>query len=341
MESIDLRSAHLVPAPGTEGWLCRTPGAIVWAPSTGPEAGELISACLGVGGPAELLGRVGARLADPNAAPWPPFAIVAVRGRDLVAVVHGPVEVVVRRDGAEEVLRGGDDVGSWLHRVLHGVAAARSGKPTSGEAYANLRDGVVLAGGFALLTSESAAGETSERAAGERVAAAAVAGAAEEVTVLEEPVVLGSSTAPEPARPRRGARASRGEVLIAEAPTVAAAVPLGKLTWDNGDVHELSGPALIGRDVTSDEQVRSGELSPITPSGQNDSMSRVHAELRPAGNEVVVIDRGSTNGTFVWDDVSRAWQRLSPGEPQRVASGAVLAFGERTATFEGVVATVG
>jgi hypothetical protein len=334
METIDLASARLVPAPGAEGWLCRTPGAVVWAPSTGSEAEELISACLGVSGPTELLGRVGARLADPDAAPWPPFAIVAVRGPDLVAVVHGPVEVVVRRGGAQEVLRGGDDVGSWLHRVLHDVAAARAGKPASGEAYANLRDGVVLAGGFALVMSG--------RSGGESVAAPSVA--ADEVTVIEEPVVLGGSTATEAAKPRRGGRAAQGEVAAvaaAEAPTVAQVMPLGKLTWDNGDVHELIGPALIGRDVAGDDAVKSGELAPITPSGQCDSMSRVHAELRLAGNEVVVIDRGSTNGTFIWDDVSRAWQRLSPGEPQRVASGAVLAFGERTATFEGVAAAVG
>jgi RND superfamily putative drug exporter len=63
-------------------------------------------------------------------------------------------------------------------------------------------------------------------------------------------------------------------------------------------------------------------------------MSRVHAELRPRGSDLVVIDRGSTNGTFVWDEASRAWQRLVAGQPQAVPAGTVLAFGERTATFE-------
>ena len=85
-----------------------------------------------------------------------------------------------------------------------------------------------------------------------------------------------------------------------------------------------------------DEAVLSGELEALVPGGQNDSMSRVHAEVRPSMGDIVVVDRGSTNGTFVWDDAAKAWQRLSPGEPHVVHPGAVLAFGERTATVEAI-----
>jgi RND superfamily putative drug exporter len=109
---------------------------------------------------------------------------------------------------------------------------------------------------------------------------------------------------------------------------------LGRLTWDNGEVDQLRGAVLVGRDVASDEAVLGGQLAALVPSGQNDSMSRVHAELRPRGSDLVVIDRGSTNGTFVWDEASRAWQRLVAGQPQAVPAATVLAFGERTATFE-------
>jgi hypothetical protein len=116
--------------------------------------------------------------------------------------------------------------------------------------------------------------------------------------------------------------------------------PLVKLTWDNGEVNELVGAALVGRDVALDEAVLSGELAALVPGGQNDSMSRVHAEVRPSGGDIVVVDRGSTNGTFVWDDAAKAWQRLSPGEPHVVHPGAVLAFGERTATLEAISSSV-
>ena len=128
-----------------------------------------------------------------------------------------------------------------------------------------------------------------------------------------------------------------GLPLVPGAPEVdGPRPPLGKLTWDNGEVNELLGAALVGRDVGLDGSVVSGELAALVPSGQNDSMSRVHAELRPSGWDVIVIDRGSTNGTFIWDEASKAWQRLLPDEPHVVRPGAVLAFGERTATFETV-----
>jgi RND superfamily putative drug exporter len=129
------------------------------------------------------------------------------------------------------------------------------------------------------------------------------------------------------------AEAARSFNAPGQAVTVVMSA-LGKLTWDNGEVHQLVGPVLIGRDVVGDEAVVSGELAPMVPSGQNDSMSRVHAELRAREGELVVVDRGSTNGTFIWDEPAKAWQRLAAGEPHVVRTGTVLAFGERTATFE-------
>lgn len=110
--------------------------------------------------------------------------------------------------------------------------------------------------------------------------------------------------------------------------------PLGSLNWDDGEVSSLGQGALVGRDVAGDEAVSAGNLVAVVPRGVNDSMSRVHAEVRAAGWDVTVLDRGSTNGTFIWDEAARAWQRLVPGEEELVGPGTVLAFGERTATFE-------
>ena len=109
--------------------------------------------------------------------------------------------------------------------------------------------------------------------------------------------------------------------------------PLGRLTWDNGETDSLPGAVLVGREVGLDAAVVAGELAPLVPSGPNDSMSRVHAELRPSGWDVVVIDRASTNGTFVWDEASRAWQRLTRARRTCCKGGPSLAFGERTATL--------
>ncbi len=378
MTGIDLSTARLVPVTGGQGWLARLPGAVVWVLGPAKQAGELISTCLAAPGPTELLGRVGSRLSDSQAAPWPPFVIVAARGPDLVSVVHGPVEVETVQDGTEARLYGGDEVGSWLNRALKGATLLRSGEPGDVEDLSDLRDGVVRASGF-VLTGEprskraaSAPAGAGQRTSGQTGDAERPerAGRSEKAGQELQPEQVGQAAAQEPvasARAKadaptvveghafssnatvRGVNCPQGHlndprdsacrvcgapIDPGDAQVVGPRPPLGRLTWDNGEVHELGGPTLVGRDVDLDGAVTAGELSPLVPGGQVDSMSRVHAELRLDGWDVLVIDRGSTNGTFVWDEKTKAWQRLVPGEPQVVRGGTVLAFGERTATFE-------
>ena len=443
VSGIDISSARLVPGIGTDGWLARLPGAVVWIPGSGHDAEELISACLTASSPTELLGRVGSRLADPEAAPWPPFAIAASRGAELVAVVHGPVELVEDDDGEERRLFGGEDVGSWLNRLLRGARSLRAGQAGDNEGLADLREGIIRASGFLLVPSDRPAGarastrKPAQADAAKDVAAASQAAVGSQAAVASQAVVPGRRwsqaaaasqaavasqvAASQALAARRATQAAQRQTqvpedvlldvdsptvvdqafsdtdvtiadqessdssLLAERETLGVAAgrevvaphtgagnvrgvycprdhlndprdefcrtcglplvpgapeveglrpPLGKLTWDNGEVNELMGAALVGRDVGLDGAVVSGELAALVPSGQNDSMSRVHAELRPSGWDVIVIDRGSTNGTFIWDEASKAWQRLLPDEPHVVRPGAVLAFGERTATFE-------
>jgi len=387
---MDISLARLVPGPGADGWLARLPGAVVWVPASGQDAGELISACLAAISPTDLLGRVGSRLADPQAATWPPFAIVAARGLDLVAVVHGPVELIADQDGEQKRLFGGEDVGSWLNRLLKDARSLRAGTVGSDEGLADLREGVIRASGFVLAppglstalrqTSYQPKEQTSyqpkETVQEVRVPEAdsptvldrptlspeddvtivdqdelgtgllatggdVLSGLPEQLVMSREVPVLGVCCPRDHLNdPRDDFCRVCGLPLVPGAPEVEGPrPPLGRLTWDNGEVHELLGAALVGRDVGLDGAVISGELAALVPAGQNDSMSRVHAELRPDGWDVVVIDRGSTNGTFIWDEPSKAWQRLPPDEPHVVKPGSVLAFGERTATFEAVPVT--
>jgi hypothetical protein len=373
---MDLFSARLVPVGGEGGWLARLPGAVVFVPHDGEDAREMVSACLACGGAMELLGGVGSRLADPRAAPWPPFVVIAARGAELVAVVHGPVEVVVERAADEERLYGGDDVGSWLNKVLAHVQALHAGQGEQTDGPVDLREGVVRARGFLLVPRHQdarngdggagvrgpvAAGTGAPRSAGqERPTIIDPPAPAEDATLVEPgaSALKGAGTGDAPSRaprhvhapalvrgvccprqhlndPRATTCRACGLPIAAGAPHVEGPRPsLGRLTWDNGEVDHLPGAALVGRDVALDGTIVAGELAPLVPAGHNDSMSRVHAELRPLGWDVVVIDRGSTNGTFVWDEASRGWQRLLPGEAHVLQAGAVLAFGERTATFE-------
>lgn len=319
----------------------RSPGTVTWLRASDRGSAELLGTCLEAASPTELLGRVGPNLADPQGAPWPPFVVLAARGAEVVAVVHGPVEVMVEHEGSEDRLYGGDEAGSWLTRLLHAVSAVRVGKTGDDEGPADLRLGVIKANGFVLLPSGApvaalggaatggpgAQGGPLGRPAGE-TAAASSSPRADDLTVADQPAFDADATV---------ADRLDGELSGGAGAGAPAAPAIGKLTWDNGEVHEFSGAVLVGRDVTLDEGVMEGQLGSMVPGGQNDSMSRVHAELRPHGDEVVVLDRGSTNGTFLWDDASKVWQRLVAGEPQTLRPGAVLAFGERTATFEPAV----
>jgi hypothetical protein len=353
--SLDISSARLVPAAGSSGFLCRSRGSVVWVPDAG--AAEVLQQVVSAAGPAELLGGMAARLTDPAAPVFPPFAIVAGRGADVVVVVHGPVEVTVAQGGQELRLYGGDEVGSWLNRLVRGCTGVSGGKAAAEEGPEDLRDGVVRADGF-LLTSRGPSwgaaapvqAEHSERGTSSP-GPVLEAGGREEHGLLDgddlapddlpSPVVAVLTEAESPTVVEQ--TGADPDLTLAEQPaaTGGGGGSMGRLTWDNGEVNPLAGAVLIGRDVANDPGVLGGELVPLVPTGQNDSMSRVHAELRPQGGTLVVTDRGSTNGTFVWDEGSRAWQRLMPEEPHSVPAGGVLAFGERTATFEAVAAHVG
>ena len=374
----DFSSARLVPVAGSDGWLARLPGAVVWIPGDGPDERELVAACLTAASPTELLARTGTQLVDPEAAPLPAFAILAARDPGLVAIVHGPVQVTVDQDGDERTLYGGEETGSWLNRHVKGTRAAWAGRRGDEDDLAELRDGLVRASGFILSWRRNKSSPRQASQKGRKVVedpapvelGEAVEPVEEHVSPEESSALAASSAAVlsaavgaigsdgadagtsyvatvEPGTSYVGvveAGTSQDGVQDADSPTVVdqpivvngSPSPLVKLTWDNGEVNELAGAALVGRDVALDEAVLSGELAALVPGGQNDSMSRVHAEVRPSMRDIVVVDRGSTNGTFVWDDAAKAWQRLSPGDPHVVHPGAVLAFGERTATVEAI-----
>jgi hypothetical protein len=322
----DLGLARLAPLAGEEGWLARLPGAVIFLPRGGDDSEQVLSSCLASGGGTDLLAGVGTRLADLTSAPLPPLVIVGARGDDLVVLVHGPVELTIEREGGPERLYGGDQVGSWLNRALPPVHALHVGQGIGPAGLVDLGQGVIRAGGFLLAARRPGVEGSMPQArsrppeaddvALDRAPAGSRAGAEDDATVM-------------------GPAAAQSATMVAGRGTVSGAGrEMGTLTWDNGEVHHLLGAVLVGRDVATDVAVMAGDVAPLVPSGENDSMSRVHAELRPSGRDVVVLDRGSTNGTFVWDEPSKAWQRLPPGEPHLLRRSTVLAFGERTATFD-------
>lgn len=110
--------------------------------------------------------------------------------------------------------------------------------------------------------------------------------------------------------------------------------PLGLLLFDNGATFVLDHDYLIGREPESDPQVRSGNLRPLALFDQVGGISRLHAEVRLLGWDVVLIDRGSANGTLVALRDEPQWRAVVPGQPIPLLPGMRISIGRRTLSFE-------
>lgn len=110
--------------------------------------------------------------------------------------------------------------------------------------------------------------------------------------------------------------------------------PLGVLLLSNGESFPLNTNLVLGREPGVHPAVSSGEAVGLVPTSMGPSLSRLHAQVRLEGWDVVLIDEGSTNGTFVWDETRRQWNRLVAHQPYVLRPGDQLAFGALTATFE-------
>ncbi|MDP9404009.1 MAG: FHA domain-containing protein [Actinomycetota bacterium] len=94
-----------------------------------------------------------------------------------------------------------------------------------------------------------------------------------------------------------------------------------------GEVREAPGGGVVGslvlpdgaRVAITDEAVTIGRLSDCDVPVTDESVSRRHAEVRRQGNDVVVVDLGSTNGTKV-NGVGVRQRRLADGDEIIVGS---------------------
>ena len=116
--------------------------------------------------------------------------------------------------------------------------------------------------------------------------------------------------------------------------TVAGRPPGGALVFDDASVMVITDTTLVGRDPAGDPQVASGALPGVALTGADMSVSRVHAEIRVHGSDVSVVDRGSTNGTYLRRAGGDATRRLDPLTPTHLGLGDTVTFGGVTARFE-------
>lgn len=110
--------------------------------------------------------------------------------------------------------------------------------------------------------------------------------------------------------------------------------PLGLLVFDDGATYTVDAEYLVGRMPESDDRVRSGTLRSIVVEDRSGAVSRVHAEVRVDGWDVVLVDSGSRNGTFVAAAGDPAWSPVPAGQSCRLVSGMRVRMGGRTFVFE-------
>ena len=96
---------------------------------------------------------------------------------------------------------------------------------------------------------------------------------------------------------------------------------LGQLVFDTGETFQLSSDVVVGRNAGEDSLVSGGDARSLVPGGDTSALSRTHAEIRLRGWDAVLSDRGSLNGTFVWERSAQRWRRPPPrcfrGAPDR------------------------
>jgi hypothetical protein len=108
-------------------------------------------------------------------------------------------------------------------------------------------------------------------------------------------------------------------------PTVPGAAPAAPRSWRlelmDGTERAVEGPVLIGRDPVPSATDGTAALLPVADAGK--SVSKTHALLEPRGDELLVTDLGSTNGTTIVRDGTRA----AVASTERLADGDVLMVG--------------
>ncbi|OLT11229.1 hypothetical protein BJF78_27495 [Pseudonocardia sp. CNS-139] len=109
---------------------------------------------------------------------------------------------------------------------------------------------------------------------------------------------------------------------------------LGLLVFDDGTTYSVDAEYLVGRMPEGDSRVAGGALRSLAVEDPSGAVSRVHAEVRVSGWDVLLADAGSRNGTFVSGPGEPEWTQLPEGQTHRLVPGTRVRLGGRSFLFE-------
>lgn len=121
--------------------------------------------------------------------------------------------------------------------------------------------------------------------------------------------------------------------------------PLGMLVTDDGQTFVLASDVVLGREpegfvASRDARAADGgaALVPLRLTDRTSALSRVHVELRLDGWQVLAVDAGSANGTWLRAPGAATPVRLPSGQPVPVPEGATLHVGGRSVLLAPLIA---
>jgi hypothetical protein len=121
---------------------------------------------------------------------------------------------------------------------------------------------------------------------------------------------------------------------LSPASTSAGRSIRGVLVVGEGTEYPLDQDLVMGRDPWDDERVRAGTATAVVLDDPERSVSRIHALLRIVGDQVVLVDCGSTNGTSIARPGASGWTAVTNHGSVVLESGTRVLLGQRTALFE-------
>jgi hypothetical protein len=351
--------ATLAMAPG-DGLLARRPTALLFV----PQRDAVLVEAFRVSEPGEELHAIATTVVGAGFEVGP-FACVSWAG-DVRVMVFG--DVAIETDQPSLPMLSGAGSRTWVEHTLALSGAASLAVAGDGaDADTDLAAGVGLAGGFRLDLVPASAARHPEPPAAPAVAVAQPADpttAVPRVPAVQEPVDVHDPdvTLPPPAADELLGTIGHEQPALVEAkvcgrghvnpPTSAICAvcgaplrpgsdgnvhvtrpSLGRLQFDDGDSVELDHDLLIGRNPDRDTEPSRAELRRVKAIG--DKVSRSHLEVRLQGWDILVVDCGSTNGTFVVPHAGGQVVAVDPGRPQLVEPGAAVYFGSRSFTVLG------
>jgi len=319
--------------PG-RGSVARERDSLLWASEETPNAvWDTLRACLGLGERATAAGPVLVGLAEtllPRLDSGVAFALVVTDGTDGYVLRHGAVDV---RTGGRSVEGGTLASIATEESIMVGDPAAVQHVADGAPAYRfDLSSGAVP--GAALRWTAAPATRQLPPPSSPAIALPP--------PPEEEPVPLSEPAAPPPpsdvipettSDPERTAFHAPPEP---DAPTTTGLRPgAGSLVFEDGATATLTGDVVLGRRPERHELVESGQAQPLVIHDPEHVLSSAHAAVRSYGDEVVVIDLDSLNGTHVAAPDAPDWTRLAAGAPYRIHDGHRLLLGWTVLTYHG------